>query len=454
MNLSRRSFCRLPLLAGLTLSSRQPQASNGKTVIVVGAGIAGLAAAIDLKAVGFTVIVLEGRDRAGGRIFTSSALGGMPLDMGATWIHGIRRNPIFELCARYRLKVVETNYDAIVRYGSDGALLHAAREARREYDFAQLRSAISKAQHAKAADRSLGNFIADYARAQQLTAERLKDLRYSVTTEIEHEYAADAAQLSLAQFDQGDQFGGPDVLFPDGYSQLIERLRVGLDIRTDHVVRRIAWDAGGVRIATNNGTFPADYVVVTLPLGVLKHGDVVFIPDLPAIKRAAIARLGMGVLNKCYLRFPRVFWDAEADLIGYVNTAPGRWCEWCNIYRYTREPVLLGFNAGVFGEQLEAFADEAIIASAMAVLRTLYGAAIPDPTGALISRWRRDAFARGAYSYLPPGASGDDYDALAASVAGRLFFAGEATSRQYPGTVHGAWLSGRKAAAEIVAAQI
>lgn len=412
--------------------------------------MAGLAAAIDLKAAGFTVVVIEGRDRVGGRVFTDTSLG-LPLDMGANWIHGIRGNPIDALRTKYKLKVAATNYNSILRYDSDGLPLSNPREARLERGFASLQTAIGNAQNAEAVDRPLGDFVADYVAGKTLSAEEQKDLAYSVNTEIEHDYAADAGDLSLWEFDQDGQFSGPDVLFPNGYSQLVQRLQAGLDIRIGQKVSSIVRDSNGVRIETTGRTFIGDFAVVTLPLGVLKHGDVVFTPVLPDTKRAAIARLNMGVLNKCYLKFPRVFWDANTHLLGYVSAARGQWCEWYNIYRYTRQPVLLGFNAGTFGEQLESLSDDAIVASAMTVLRTIYGASIPNPTGARITRWKSDPFTRGSYSHVPPDASGDDYDALAKSVEGRLFFAGESTSRKYPGTVHGAWLSGRKAAAEIAA---
>ena len=330
--ISRRRFSQLAALAGLSLAGSRAVAAPraGGTVLVVGAGMAGLAAAIDLRAAGFTVVVIEGRDRVGGRISTDRSLDGVPLDMGATWIHGIRGNPINALRTKYRLKVALTNYDAMLRYDADGLPLSAPREASME-----------------------------------------------------------------------------------------------------------------------RGTFAADRVVVTLSLGVLKHGDVGFTPLLPEAKRAAIDRLGMGVLNKCYLKFPRVFWDPRPQLLGYVGAARGQWAEWCNMHRFTRQPVLLGFNAGSFGEQLESQSDEEVVSSAMTVLRTIYGGSVPSPTGARVTRWKSDPFSRGSYSHIPPGASGGDYDALAASVANRVFFAGEATSRQYPGTVHGAWLSGRRAAAEV-----
>jgi monoamine oxidase len=181
----------------------------------------------------------------------------------------------------------------------------------------------------------------------------------------------------------------------------------------------------------------------------LKQGSVTFQPELPASKNAAIARLGMSVLNKCYLRFPSVFWDRRPELLGYVNSARGQWCAWLNMFHYTRQPVLVGFNSGSFGEQLESLSADACTASAMSVLRKIYGASIPEPNGVRITRWKSDPFTFGSYSHLPPGAGARDYDLLQASVGGRLFFAGEATSREYPATVHGAWLSGRKAAKEI-----
>jgi monoamine oxidase len=450
-SISRRAFCQATLLASATALTRGAAMPNGKTVIVIGAGMAGLAAAIDLKAAGFTVIVVEGRERVGGRVFTDTSLDGLPLDLGANWIHGIHRNPIFELTTKFRIKTAVTNYDSIARYASDGQALDDARGARLERDFEQLQTAIARAQDDEDGDRPLGQFIDAYTARLKLASQRAQDLAYSVNAEIEHDYAADVDDLSLLEFDQDSELGGADVLFPGGYTQLVERLKIGLDIRTGQVVRSVVRDRSGVRILTSSAAFAADFAVITLPLGVLKQGSVAFIPELPTSKIGAIARLGMSVLNKCCLRFPNAFWHPRTHLLGYVNAARDQWSAWLNIYRYTGQPVLVGFNAGSFGEQLETLSDAAITASAMKVLRRIYGASIPDPTGVRITRWKSDAFTRGSYSHIPPGASGDDYDALAASVDARLFFAGEATSRIYPGTVHGAWLSGRKAAREIAA---
>jgi monoamine oxidase len=112
--------------------------------------------------------------------------------------------------------------------------------------------------------------------------------------------------------------------------------------------------------------------VVTVPLGVLQRGTITFEPALPARTQQAIARLGMGLLDKLWLRFPRVFWDRDVDLFGYVSTEHGRWNEWYDLSHHTAEPILIGFNAADYARLLEPQSDAEIVADAMSVLRTIY----------------------------------------------------------------------------------
>ncbi|MBV6394422.1 MAG: hypothetical protein KPEEDBHJ_03677 [Anaerolineales bacterium] len=157
----------------------------------------------------------------------------------------------------------------------------------------------------------------------------------------------------------------------------------------------------------------------------------------------------MGVLNKVYLKFPEAFWGEDLETISYVGERLGEWCDWLSFAPFTGEPVLMAFHGGDRGFALEDLGDNEIVAGAMQTLRVMFGDDIPDPEGFIITRWGKDPFSFGAYSHIPPFASGDDYDALAESVDDVLFFAGEATSREYPGTVHGAYLSGIRAAGGI-----
>ena len=160
-----------------------------------------------------------------------------------------------------------------------------------------------------------------------------------------------------------------------------------------------------------------------------------------------------GVLNKVYLRFPSAFWkasDGDAHLLGYIAKSKGEWSEWLNLERYIDQPVLMGINAGRYGQALESLSDDAVVSAAMATLRSMYGSAIPAPTGQLVTRWGQDPLALGSFSHFGLGGSFADVAALGEPLAERLYFAGEATSDTDPGTVHGAYLSGLRAAAEVL----
>lgn len=120
-----------------------------------------------------------------------------------------------------------------------------------------------------------------------------------------------------------------------------------------------------------------------------------------------------------------------------------------NYYVYSQQPILMAINTGTFGQHLEQLADPKIIQQAMHALQTMYGEHIPQPEDYLITRWGDDPYTQGAYSYIPVGVSGKAYDAMATPIDDRLFFAGEATSRDYASTVHGAFLSGKREAKRI-----
>lgn len=157
----------------------------------------------------------------------------------------------------------------------------------------------------------------------------------------------------------------------------------------------------------------------------------------------------MGVLNKVYLKFPEVFWDEKIEGFGYIGEEPGEWNDWLSFVPYIGAPVLMAFHGGAKGFAIEELSDDEIVDGAMDTLRVIYGDEIPAPVGFVITRWGKDPLALGSYSHIPPFASGDDLDALSASVDDVLYFAGEATHREFPGTVHGAYLSGVAAAEEM-----
>ena len=215
------------------------------------------------------------------------------------------------------------------------------------------------------------------------------------------------------------------------------------------VLGRAAQPHPGLHTLLDAGTtFEAVETIVTVPLGVLKAGSLVFRPDLPRRQRRAIDELGMGVLNKTSLLFEDVFWDKDVELIGYVGAQTGQWAETLNLYPYTGQPILLMFNAGSYGARIEAMPDAEVVDQALAALEVMYGR-IPGPKDALVTRWQSDPWSYGSYSYVPAGVSFRRHLDLARPVDDKVFFAGEATHQDYPATVHGAFLSGVRAARQV-----
>jgi monoamine oxidase len=436
----------------------------GEHVLVIGAGIAGLAAAHDLHESGYQVTVLEARERIGGRIWTDRSRHGHPFELGATWIHDATDdNPIAQLAARLGVPTRQTCYDNEQIYDPEGQPLERREQEQFYEHFGRLVCALAglraHRESTGAPDLPLSTAIEEVLASGALG--RLdplgrQALALSINTVFEHEAAADAADLSLyhclgvvcAKLRNQD-VSQIDALVTGGYDRIVQHLAAGLDIRLGHVVRQIAYEADRVTLSTDRGVFVADRAVITLPLGVLQNGVVEFTPPLPPAKRAALGHLGMNVLNRVYLRFGEPFWD-DTEVIRYISPRPGEWGETYSLIPYTGEPALYLFNGAGFGKALEQLDDDTIVGAAMAVLRRLYGARVPNrPEAVRITRWAADPFACGSYSHVRPGGSDEDFDALAAPVGERLFFAGEATDRHNPATVHGAYESDRREARRI-----
>ncbi|RMI33713.1 FAD-dependent oxidoreductase [Nocardia stercoris] len=458
--MNRRRFLRASGLSALTTlaaaacntDDTTPPAGARRSVIVVGAGIAGLSAARALTDRGHDVMVLEARDRIGGRIRTSDQWPDAPVDLGASWIHGVDGNPIADLARRAGARTIPTGADDNTVYGTDGHRVGQDSADRIEHWRNAIAAALAEAQddaEDETPDASLRS-VAEHAVNWSALPEADKALVASLLNDYEHEYSGSADELSSRYFDDDAKLRGGDVLFPAGYGAVTDYLTRGLTVRTGQVVDRVDWSGAGVTVTTTTGSFAADHVVITVPLGVLQSGTIEFTPGLPEDKSTAIAKLGMGVLDKCYLRFPHTFWP-DTDWLTYVPALdkPGHWAQWINYARVAGQPILLGFNAAGFGRDSETRSDTDLVAEAMATLRTVYGPAVPDPLDHQITCWSSDPYARGSYSFNKLGSTPDMRDHLAADLADRIHFAGEATDRMSFGTVHGAYNSGLRAAAEI-----
>lgn len=324
--------------------------------------------------------------------------------------------------------------------------------------------------------QNLGNAMDEGVRQYQemlpLTPKDMRLLNWHFAN-LEYANATNIGNLSLSGWDQdmGNEFYGPHSQVVGGYQRVPYGLwqhPTKLDVRTNKIVSRITYDAAEnhktVVQCEDGDSIAADIVVYTGSLGTLKHRSVQFSPPLPEWKLGAIDRLGFGVMNKVILTFEQPFWDTERDMFGLLREPNnresmiqedyaanrGRFYLFWNCMKTTGLPVLIALMAGDAAHQAERTSDAEIIAEVMSQLRNVFKlVAVPDPLETIITRWASDKFTRGTYSYVAADALPEDYDLMAKPI-GNLYFAGEATCGTHPATVHGAYLSGLRAASEII----
>ena len=433
-------------------------------VIVIGAGIAGLAAANELSRRGLKVLILEARERVGGRIFTlHPSATNVPVELGAEFIHGKPPN-LWNALRHAKVHPEELTGRPWCR---DERGIHECGQMFSEVD--KIFQAMSKS----ASDVSLAQFLrAHRGKFSQKAIERT--IAY-----VEGFHAADRSRISvrsLIRSNQADEKIGGDSQFRarEGYDRLVQALlrditRQGVHIRLNAVATRIEWKPGRVSVlARVTGSpvkqFTAPAVVITLPLGVLKaqpSQGVRFVPRLDQ-KRRALASLQMGPALRVSLLFKRRFWASRESAsndannlssLGFLFAQNFKFPTWWSML--PREaPLLTGWAAGRRARALAGLSESEIVEVALQSLAGIFEMKKSDLRNSLVRAfthdWQRDAFSQGAYSYAQVGGA-DAPRELAAPLANTLFFAGEATDfTGHHGTVHGALASGTRAAQELL----
>ncbi|KAL7611417.1 polyamine oxidase 2 isoform X2 [Lactuca sativa] len=430
--------------------------STSPSVIVVGGGFAGIAAARALHDASFRVILLESRERIGGRVRTDYSFG-FPVDLGASWLHGVcKENPLAPLIGRLGLPLYRTSGDNSVLYDHDlesyalfdmdGNQVPQELVSQVGETFESILQETNKVREELSEDSSIQHAISIvFERNPKL---RLQGLSHKVLQwylcRMEGWFAADADTISLKCWDKEELLPGGHGLMVRGYQPVINTLAKGLDIRLGHRVKKINRRTNGVKITIENGnTFFADAAIVAVPLGVLKSNTITFEPRLPKWKEEAIADLGVGIENKIILHFEKVFWP-NVEFLGVVADTSYGCSYFLNLHKATGHPVLVYMPAGKLARDIEKMSDEAASSFAFIQLKKI----LPDasaPIQYLVSHWGSDVNSLGSYSYDTVGKPHDLYDKLRIPVD-NLFFAGEATSSEYPGSVHGAYSTGLMAA--------
>jgi monoamine oxidase len=432
-------------------------------VIVVGAGISGLAAARELQTAGKEVLVIEADDRIGGRIWSIDPWGST-LELGASWIHGIANNPVGDLAKKLNLKIITTQYNhkclncrfsSLTLYDTNGKKIDEATMNILK-DFAEqfMRFLAEIGKNTAYQHLSVEQAMVKFQEAKKVPPNLQRAFRYMVVLMITFEQAGDLNDMSVLETDTYTEHGshGDNVIFAQGYNQITEYLAKGLHIILNERVNKISYTTENVLVGTQAGKiYKARHVIVTIPLGVLKKKEVTFDPPLPEDKVSAISQLEMGLMNKTYLFFPCVFWDEESEWIGYVPEEKSKEAiDILNLKKFMNQPILLVFTAGSFAKEVENWNDQKIIAYIMNILRKMYGDKIPEPSSHVITRWGKDPFSYGSYSFMSFSAKPNVFQVMAQPVGPTLFFAGEAASKFEGSTVYGAYMSGVDSAKQIL----
>ncbi len=419
----------------------------GNSVIVIGAGIAGLAAAAKLRAAGLAVTVLEARGRIGGRIWTDRAGLGFPCDMGAGWIHGPSPdNPVTDLAKRANAATFLTRDDSAQVFDASGRDVSTQQFGEAAARYQKLLTDLD------ALAARLDTDISVWEGINRIDPNLRTDpyIIYQLTAYGEFDAGGAAENLSIFNWRSGSKFPGKDVIFPNGYDAVTTLVAQGIDVRLNQVVTQVNYSANTVTVTTAQGAFTASHVVVTLPLGVLKKGSVIFTPALPSTLQASIDKVLMGTVNKVFCQFDTAFWPTDTQYFGYHAQVKGLFAYWLSYRTFSQINCLVGIAIGNGGAMLDGMSDEQITASTTEALKVMFGPNTPAPKKVNASRWNTDPFAYGAYSFGSLNSLPADFSTLAATVANKLFFAGEHTSTLYKATVHGAFISGNDAADKII----
>ena len=407
--------------------------------IIIGAGAAGLAAARDLSGSGKTIVILEARQRIGGRIFTHHEPNiPLPIELGAEFIHGY---------AEETFKIVEAA--GLLAYElPDDHWMSAHGKLRRDSNFWQSLNRVLRRIPERAHDISFAEFL----KKQKSLPPRLK----RIATDFAEGYnAAHADRISAASMRKSDdeQDEPKQYRIANGYDALIEWLRAGLDparstLHLGSEVTEVKWRRGSVDVATRRGeTFRAQAAVITIPIGVWKSPHAIrFDPPLRE-KERAVAKVEVGHVVKIIFGFREPFWDRDQTFVHASDPFMPTW--------WTTSPVhaslLTGWAGGHAADRLLAVGD--IAGRALQSMESVFGVSRRAINSKLewarMCNWQAEPFSRGAYSYAGIGGQ-HAHETLARHVSGTLFFAGEATTSGETGTVAGAIATGRRAAKQLL----
>lgn len=424
------------------------ESQNRCSVIIIGAGISGISAAKVLAKNGIEdILILEASDSIGGRI-KKQKFGNVSVELGAGWIAGVggkECNPVWELAAQSGLRTCFSDYSNARYniYDPSGKIFP---------------SGVAGDTYKKAVESAIQKL-----RTDQNIADVSDITIYPTTPETPIELAID---FILHDFEMAEvepistyvDFGEREFLVADerGYEHLLYKMAEEflfmsdgkiLDnrLKLNTVVRELQHSRDGIKVTTEDGcVYEANYVILSVSIGVLQSHLISFNPQLPRWKTEAIEKCDVMVYTKIFLKFPNKFWPCGPgkEFFIYAHERRGYYTFWQHMENaYPGSNILVVTLTNGESKRIESQSDQETMIEAMEVLRNMFGPDIPEASDILVPRWWNNRFQRGSYSNYPIYANSQMVENIKASV-GRIFFTGEHTSEKFNGYVHGGYLAG------------
>ena len=401
-------------------------------VAVIGAGAAGLAAGLELQKAGKSFIVLEARDRIGGRAFTDTSLG-LPFDCGAHWLHAAAQNLFTKIADRlgfaYNSKI---SWADVIRMGNGGPLPEAVQAEAVDY-IVDVLTRLSEATEDVPFSASLepGN--------------RWNPLMDHIIGQITSHDPQNCSTLDYARYIED----GGDFPVKDGYGALVARNAAGLPVTLSTPVTCIDWSGQHARVETERGNVTASAIILAVPVNVLIAGGIRFTPALPAELAQALHDCPMGVSEKLAILLDRPI-DGFSHIYGdVIFEDPAKQPFNLHINPFGR-PLLVSHMGGSYGAEMEKLSDDAMLALAMEAMVEAFGSGMKTRVvKTLRTHWASDPYSLGGYSHAKPGKAASRLK-FSETIGDRIVLAGEHCSIPFYSTVHGAHLSGIAAAEKAV----
>uniref|UniRef100_A0A0B7ACG4 Amine oxidase n=1 Tax=Arion vulgaris TaxID=1028688 RepID=A0A0B7ACG4_9EUPU len=456
---------------GLVTPPASLRCHTQESVIVVGAGASGVGAAHLLHSHGVQVTVLEAKSMLGGRV-NDIEINGAVISTSGQLLNGCANNPIAIIAFQAGIDIEEQK-NTCQLVNQHGQLVDDKIDRRMEFHYNAILDIVSEWRKNKTIQQDVPliqkvkefheEFVTETQGyfSQGLFSQEEEQVMDFYLSNLEYSCGCSLSQLSSLHWDQNEempQFGGSTMTIPQGYGSILSKLAEGLDVRYSCQVTDINYNGSSVIVNTTTGSFTADKVIVTLPLSVLKSHSVTFHPHLPQAKLKAINSLGVGHVEKVILQFDENFWSEKITgqrLFGQVPASESQRGLFNTFYpssctksgKHTLSTYIVGHGL----KQMAGQSEEQIVQACMQVLKTIFPEKnIPAPVWSHVTNWSKDKYVGIAYSYIPVGAEGVNYDLIADNIEEKVYFAGEATNRQFPQTVTGAYLSGVREARKII----